>query len=606
MAPPMRYFDYGKKPISAERHEIRLMRLLPADHYEGPIALMYDVVSLNSKPSYTALSYTWGQLPGPDSDISLSLAKAFYRLRAMENVGYLWVDQCCINQGDDEEKSWQVALMKRIYEQAQQVVVFLGEETDASKAGLALAMRMWGVYQSSSNKAALDLSTEFDLRNEQEGLTGLSDIFSRRWFSRKWIIQEVACCASRVVMLGDHLFYWDGFQLLMTCDTVRNMSQIRELNQGAFKRLVAFPISNHFALLHQVIMGLENAQLQPLLVLLQLTMGMGATDPRDHLYSLLGLAKDTGDFPAPDYAQTCEQVFTDFAKTFVSQGHCISLISHAKPHYTNLKIPSWVPDWSQIDPTGYPYQAGNVYAAGGPPETDGCIRCEGDTLVIPGTIIDGVTAVSDALDLLADMGHARLQWLKSALRTMVKHCGDTQAAPAALTSLAKLVVHDGESEKWKLTGEEDAMLRSLITVLTEGWNPREILSDEHLIARSLTTGKWSAEELADYFWALSACTHDLRVATTAGGMVGLTPPTTRTGDRICLFSGARAPYVLRNTQGGKHKFATRMKHILGSRKQAAEENLPEYKLVGEAYIRGAMHGEVLMKPGLTKTEIRLV
>jgi hypothetical protein len=39
----------------------------------------------------------------------------------------LWVDAICIDQTDASEKSYQVGLMARIYMQAHQVIVWLGD-----------------------------------------------------------------------------------------------------------------------------------------------------------------------------------------------------------------------------------------------------------------------------------------------------------------------------------------------------------------------------------------------------------------------------------------------------------------------------------------------
>lgn len=57
-----------------------------------------------------------------------SLYAALKRLRDRDRDRLLWIDQLCINQDDNKEKSVQVVLMTEIYENAQQTVVWLGEE----------------------------------------------------------------------------------------------------------------------------------------------------------------------------------------------------------------------------------------------------------------------------------------------------------------------------------------------------------------------------------------------------------------------------------------------------------------------------------------------
>jgi len=55
----------------------------------------------------------------------------------MEGNKVLWIEAICINQADDIEKSHQVSLMGEIYRNADNVVIFLGEERDDS----AMVMR---------------------------------------------------------------------------------------------------------------------------------------------------------------------------------------------------------------------------------------------------------------------------------------------------------------------------------------------------------------------------------------------------------------------------------------------------------------------------------
>jgi hypothetical protein len=56
-----------------------------------------------------------------------------WRLRLDETKPrLLGADAVCINQQDNDEKALQVPLMSRIYRQAQQVIVWLGDdETDS-------------------------------------------------------------------------------------------------------------------------------------------------------------------------------------------------------------------------------------------------------------------------------------------------------------------------------------------------------------------------------------------------------------------------------------------------------------------------------------------
>ncbi|KAM0804431.1 heterokaryon incompatibility protein-domain-containing protein [Usnea florida] len=93
-------------------------------------------VELETAPAYEALSFTWGDYKkecsiscGSESiEITANLAAALLQLRSPDKARALWIDQICINQDDVEERNKQVALMRKIFSEAENVVIWLGEE----------------------------------------------------------------------------------------------------------------------------------------------------------------------------------------------------------------------------------------------------------------------------------------------------------------------------------------------------------------------------------------------------------------------------------------------------------------------------------------------
>ena len=84
------------------------------------------VHSLDFRPTYTALSYTWGIdatrysliIDGATLLITANLHVALQRIaedNRVVDIVRLWIDGICINQNDDEEKSSQVQMMQSIY-----------------------------------------------------------------------------------------------------------------------------------------------------------------------------------------------------------------------------------------------------------------------------------------------------------------------------------------------------------------------------------------------------------------------------------------------------------------------------------------------------------
>lgn len=74
---------------------------------------------------------------------------------------------------------------------------------------------------------------------------------------------------------------------------------------------------------------------------------------------------------------------------------------------------------------------------------------------------------------------------------------------------------------------------------------------------------------------------NLNFCATKKGLLGWVLPTAREGDKICVFAGARVPFIIRDRQDGT------------------------YELLGDAYIHGIMHGEAMNWEGIEWEDIKL-
>lgn len=121
-------------PLEHSRAPIRLLVLYPGAH-EAAIECDLQISSLEDKPGYEALSYTWGEstsggavsIAGCLLSITDNLSSALRHLRYPERARLIWVDALCINQNDVEEKTKQVQIMGRIYTECAQCLIWLGE-----------------------------------------------------------------------------------------------------------------------------------------------------------------------------------------------------------------------------------------------------------------------------------------------------------------------------------------------------------------------------------------------------------------------------------------------------------------------------------------------
>ena len=129
---------------SLEAEQIRLVTLLPGQRRDA-LCVKLNSWRSGSTPPYAAVSYAWGK-GEPTEDlrvanqddaiikITKNLKSALRHMRSATDDIVLWIDQICINQRDPIEKSHQVSqMMARIYERADRLLIWLGDESEDSK-----------------------------------------------------------------------------------------------------------------------------------------------------------------------------------------------------------------------------------------------------------------------------------------------------------------------------------------------------------------------------------------------------------------------------------------------------------------------------------------
>ena len=190
-------------------HEIRLLYLLPGSD-KAPLSCSLRIVSLSELPVYEAISYTWGEpvfsasiecSPHERLPITENLSAALFNLRLADHIRIFWVDAICINQQDLVERSHQVTLLRETFERAENVIVWLGEDTgDANEAFKILR----AIDPSSSELSIVDL-----IRTERG--KALRKLLERSWFRRIWIVQELICARNATIKCGIHSMEWETF-----------------------------------------------------------------------------------------------------------------------------------------------------------------------------------------------------------------------------------------------------------------------------------------------------------------------------------------------------------------------------------------------------------
>ncbi|KAF2656720.1 HET-domain-containing protein, partial [Lophiostoma macrostomum CBS 122681] len=187
-AEPDHHHPYLHADLDRNRgSHIRLLQLLPGNYFDDIHGDLFEA-DLETDPEYEAVSYTWADENGDASlsrriwlskkllMITINCQRALRRLRRQDASRTLWVDAICINQANLQERLHQVSQMKEVYQQARQVMIYVGEASDDSDFLLDY----------------LDNSDWSPVRELQRRLAEAArNFFLRNWFHRIWVLQEV-------------------------------------------------------------------------------------------------------------------------------------------------------------------------------------------------------------------------------------------------------------------------------------------------------------------------------------------------------------------------------------------------------------------------------
>lgn len=316
---PEQSFRY--RPLDVEEgEEIRLICLQPGS-YQDPIRCEIFHASFDLEIMYGALSYTWADENGDASlsesvkcaysdemeyrslSVTRNCAAALRRIRGSSQEKILWVDAMAIDQSNFLERSHQVGVMDQIYSKASLVVVYLGEEPlGLTEPGLWL--------------------------DDRRRRIALEKLFSRPWVSRVWVIQEFALARKAMLVMGPESCVLD--EALFS--RIRGRARV-------YKLRVPGPLA------WDPLVGRTDGTL----ALLDMARNCHATEPRDKVYGIMGLASDS--FRAAlkvDYSLSMEEILLRTAEAIIiAEG--LDILAYASSSsdrkLLDTGLPSWVPDW---------------------------------------------------------------------------------------------------------------------------------------------------------------------------------------------------------------------------------------------------------------------
>lgn len=242
-----------------------------------------------------------------------NLKDALEQLRSRDTTVTVWADALCINQNNVKERTAQVARMHDVYTQATKVHIWLGDgDSEENSKAFAFLRKILDLQQLEKLVQRLETKGDDDTwKEDRKDCKRTIDLMRAKWFSRRWVIQELALATNAHVRRGSEEMPWlefaDAIALFMTkYDHIRRAfggpleySALRESNDhhiflldarglGANALVTAtsdlFRRSNEGKIL-QRLLSLE-------LLVSSMLLAFEASDPKDTIFAVLQIAKD--------------------------------------------------------------------------------------------------------------------------------------------------------------------------------------------------------------------------------------------------------------------------------------------------------------------------
>lgn len=346
---------YQYKPLYAE-DETRFIVLEPAKDSKDPLSC--SIVQCQRSANnlkYCAISYVWGEpkfsenleikCDGDTSYLRITpnINDLLQRLRACYGQIHLWIDAICINQTDEDEKSRQIPVMGRIFEEAKVVYIWLGHNDLMTRKVFEFIRKASRLHEVEkvelSSQMAKLVQKVFGGRDGLHGLRCFSDFSDKSWFSRRWIIQE-AC-------LAQHAIIHCGSYSIPLPTLVSAASRFQTLDMSSYPIKVMAHLRRPTTKL-TILEALWHFHEARCLL------------PKDRIAALYGLISEECrvhlNYTA-HWTELYKQVVTSILRVGNNDTR-LQVLFHLFEFgsiYQNIYYPSWVPDWSQSRRRVLPY-----------------------------------------------------------------------------------------------------------------------------------------------------------------------------------------------------------------------------------------------------------
>ncbi|KAK0826789.1 hypothetical protein LTR73_006123 [Friedmanniomyces endolithicus] len=142
-------------------------------------------------------------MPGPSIiKIRENLRNALRSIRDERSDCWLWIDAICIRQSSNEERNHQIKLMAKIYRKANVVLVWLQSANEDADVGTAFDFVRTAVAHDTTDRSVFNY-IQAHFRTSRSTWNAVKRLCQLRYWTRKWIIQELVMARSVVLQTGD-------------------------------------------------------------------------------------------------------------------------------------------------------------------------------------------------------------------------------------------------------------------------------------------------------------------------------------------------------------------------------------------------------------------
>jgi hypothetical protein len=412
-------------------------------------------------------------------------------------------------------------------------------------------------------------------------------LFSRPWWGRAWILQEVSVPQLVVVCCGKKLKPWsiinmaalvaaDAYPMVHELINARpslqyewqahHRNQITNLVQFRESRTQQDP-RNTIARQNNKIVVQRAKGVSKCLIANRMRE---CSFPQDKVFSVLGLLpKAFQQAIQPDYSQSVEKVFTEVAKAYVEISGCLNIICYSHHSRWHPKqYPSWMPDWTKVPRMTVFVDRAPVAVHYDPTlSTKACAAFSDDlsVLTVEGFAVGVVEKAMLEFTLLRDLVKMRGLYPVRDGNEISAERANSYGIPIRTISCP------GQSEPsdptfWyfeesfreliepALISPTLAMSDKLNVFLREVQTRRATSNPNASTPESETMSEAAEVEFQAFYSSIQGLLMSRTIFQTREGHLGIGPDFTEPGDFLCLLMGCDAPVILRRRENGSYMF----------------------------------------------------